>query len=176
MAAVGFELYTRMLAEAVEARKGHRPLPDPAPIRLDLHGSAYLPDDYIADSGAKLETYRRFAQARTQDDADALRAELRDRFGPVPPAVEGLFTAVRVRMAAERAGVPEVHADERTVTLKWPRVPDRHALSVALQVAGLRPTIGSNQVRIPVAAGRDPIEVALRALEALAEPRVPSPA
>jgi transcription-repair coupling factor (superfamily II helicase) len=176
MAAVGFELYTRMLAEAVEARKGHRPLPDPAPIRLDLHGSAYLPDAYIADSGAKLETYRRFAQVRADADAEVLRADLLDRFGPVPAAVEGLFTAVRVRMAAERAHVPEVHADERTVTLKWPRVPDRHALSVALQVAGLRPTIGSNQARIPVAAGRDPIDVALRALEAIAEPRVPSPA
>ena len=176
MAAVGFELYTRMLAEAVEARKGNRPLPDPAPIRLDLHGSAYLPDAYVADSGAKLETYRRFAQVRADADAEALRADLLDRFGPVPAAVEGLFTAVRVRMAAERAHVPEVHADERTVTLKWPRVPDRHALSVALHVAGLRPTIGSNQVRIPVAAGRDPIEVALRALEAIAEPRVPSPA
>jgi hypothetical protein len=79
-------------------------------------------------------------------------------------------------MAAERAAVPEVHADERTVTLKWPRVPDRHALSVALQVAGFRPTIGSNQVRIPVPPGRDPIDVALRTLEALADPRVPSPA
>jgi transcription-repair coupling factor (superfamily II helicase) len=176
MAAVGFELYTRMLAEAVEARKGNRPMPDPAPIRLDLHGSAYLPDAYIADSGAKLETYRRFAQVRADADADALRADLLDRFGAVPAAVEGLFTAVQVRMAAERAHVPEVHADERTVTLKWPRVLDRHALSIALGVAGLRPTIGSNQVRIPVAAGRDPIEVALRALEAIAEPRVPSPA
>jgi transcription-repair coupling factor (superfamily II helicase) len=176
MAAVGFELYTRMLAEAVEARKGNRPMPDPAPIRLDLHGSAYLPDAYIADSGAKLETYRRFAQVRADADAAALRADLLDRFGPVPAAVEGLFTAVQVRMAAERAHVPEVHADERTVTLKWPRVLDRHALSIALGVAGLRPTIGSNQVRIPVAAGRDPIEVALRALEAIAEPRVPSPA
>ncbi|HET7685718.1 MAG TPA: transcription-repair coupling factor [Candidatus Limnocylindria bacterium] len=167
MAAVGFDLYTRMLAEAVEARKGHRPLPDPTPVRLDLHGSAYLPDDYIGDSGVKLETYRRFAQVRTDADAEALRADLLDRFGPVPPAVEGLFTAVRVRMAAERAGVPEVRADEREVTLKWPRVLDRHALSVALQTAGFRPTIGSNQARIPVGGGRDPIGVALRALQAL---------
>ncbi|MEO8247497.1 MAG: transcription-repair coupling factor, partial [Chloroflexota bacterium] len=177
MAAVGFELYTRMLAEAVEARKGNRPMPDPTPVRLDLHGSAFLPDDYLADSGAKLEAYRRFAQVRTDADAEALRAELRDRFGPIPTPVEGLFTAVRVRMAAEAAGVPEVHADPQQVTLKWPRVLDRHALSVALQTAGLRPTIGSNQARIPVAAGRDPIEVALHALEALVvAARVPSPA
>ena len=58
------------------------------------------------------------------------------------------------------------------VTLKWARLPDRHAVSVALQVAGLRPDTASNQVRIPVAAGRDPIEVALRALAA--SPAFPS--
>jgi len=169
MAAVGFDLYTRLLAEAVDTLRGRRPTVEPAPVRLDLPGSAYLPDDYIADSGAKLEAYRRFAQLRTEADAQALRAELRDRYGPIVPAVEGLFTAVRVRLAAEAAGVPDVRAEAGQVTLKWVRMPDRRAVSVALQVAGLRPTLGSNQAWIPVAAGRDPVEVALRALEALAE-------
>lgn len=140
-------------------------------MRLELPGSAFLPDEYIADSGAKLEAYRHFARVRTQADADALRGELTDRGGPVPHAVEGLFTAVRVRLAAESAGVPEVRADEKQVVLKWPRVADRRALSVALQVAGLRPSIGSNQARIPVASGRDAVDVALRALAALAEMR-----
>ncbi len=177
MAAVGFEMYTRLLAEAVDMLRGRRPAPEPAPIRLDLPGSAYLPDDYVADSGAKLEAYRRFAQLRTEADADALRVELRDRYGPVPRPVEGLFTAVRVRLAAEAAGVPEVRAEGDGVTLKWTgRMPDRHALSVALQVAGFRPDSGSNQVRIPVAPGRDPIDVALRALDVVAtELRSPAP-
>ncbi len=53
------------------------------------------------------------------------------------------------------------------MTLKWPRF-DRQAVSVALGVAGFRPELGSNQVRLPVAAGRDPVDVALRALTALA--------
>ena len=167
MAAVGFEMYTRLLAEAVDMLRGRLPAPEPAPVRLDLPGSAYLPDDYIADSGGKLEAYRRFAQARSEADAEALRADLVDRYGPIPRPVEGLFTAVRVRLAAEAAGVPEVRAEERQVTLKWARMPDRRDLSVALQVAGLRPETASNQVRIPVGAGRDPIEVALRALEAV---------
>jgi transcription-repair coupling factor (superfamily II helicase) len=169
MAAVGFELYTRLLAEAVDRLRGRQPAPEPAPVRLDLPGSAYLPDDYIADSGAKLEAYRRFAQVRSLPDTDALRVELRDRYGPIPPAVEGLFTAVRVRLAAEAANVPEVRAEAGRVTLKWARLVDRHGLAVALQVAGMRPTLGSNQVRIPVAAGRDPVDVALRALDALAQ-------
>ena len=73
--------------------------------------------------------------------------------------------------AAEAAGVPEVRAEDREVTLKWARLPDRHAVSVALQVAGMRPETASNQVRIPVAAGLDPIEVALRALTALTDVR-----
>jgi transcription-repair coupling factor (superfamily II helicase) len=169
MAAVGFEMYTRLLAEAVDMLRGRRPPPEPSPVRLDLPGSAYLPDDYIADAGAKLEAYRRFAQVRSDADAEALRADLRDRYGPIPVPVEGLFTAVRVRLAAEAAGVPDVRVEDRRVTLKWTgRMPDRRELSVALQVAGFRPDSGSNQVRIPVAAGRDPIETALRALEALA--------
>jgi transcription-repair coupling factor (superfamily II helicase) len=168
MAAVGFEMYTRLLAEAVDTLRGRRPAPEPAPVRLDLPGSAYLPDDYIEDSGAKLEAYRRFAQVRSPADADKLRDELRDRYGPIPSTVEGLFTAVRVRLAAEAAGVPEVRAEDGRVTLKWTgRMPDRREMSVALQVAGLRPDTASNQVRIPVGAGRDPIEVAIRALEAL---------
>jgi transcription-repair coupling factor (superfamily II helicase) len=176
MAAVGFEMYTRLLAEAVDMLRGRRAPPEPSPVRLDLPGSAYLPDEYIADSGAKLEAYRHFASIRSEADAEALRSQLRDRYGPVPPPVEGLFTAVGVRLAAEAAGVPEVRVEDRRVTLKWTgRMPDRRETSVALQVAGFRADTGSNQVRVPVPAGRDPIGVALRALSALrpSESRTP---
>jgi transcription-repair coupling factor (superfamily II helicase) len=167
MAAVGFEMYTRLLAEAVDMLRGRRPAPEPTPVRLDLPGSAYLPDDYIQASGAKLEAYRRFGQIRAEADAEAVRTELRDRYGPIPEPVEGLFTAVRVRLAAEAAGVPEVRVEDRRVTLKWARLPDRREVGMALQVAGLRPETASNQVRIPVGPGRDPIDVALLALGAL---------
>ena len=144
MAAVGFELYTRMLAEAVDVRRGRVVGVEPAPVRMDLPGSAYLPDAYVGDSGAKLEMYRRFAVIRSDSDAEQLRADLRDRFGPIPPAVEGLFRAVAVRMAAEAAGVPEVRADQRLVTLKWPRF-DRQAVSLALA-----------RRRLPAGAGLEP--------------------
>ena len=166
MTAVGFELYTRLLAEAVEVRRGRMPIPEPGAVRLDLPGSAYLPDAYVSDSGAKLEIYRRFAGIRSEADAEALRGELRDRFGAIPAPVEALFTAVAVRMAAEAAGVPEVRAESGRVVLKWPRY-DREAVTRALTLAGFRPVASSNQVRIPVTAGRDPVDVALRALAAV---------
>jgi transcription-repair coupling factor (superfamily II helicase) len=147
------------------------PIAEPGAVRLDLPGSAYLPDAYVGDSGAKLEVYRRFGAIRSAVEAEALRSELRDRFGSIPPPVEALFTAVSVRMAAEAAGVPEVRAESGRVVLKWPRY-DRVAVTRALTVAGFRPVAGSNQVRIPLAAGRDPVDVALRALAAVtaAEP------
>ena len=169
MEAVGFELYTRLLAEAVDRLRGRRPPPEPTPVRLELPGSAFLPDTYVGDSGAKLEAYRRFAAIRSEADSEALRADLRDRYGPIPQPVEAIFSAVRVRLAAEAAGVPEVRAEERQVTLKWQRLPDRAWVSAALHAAGFRPTLGSNQARIPVGQRRDPVDVALRALQALAE-------
>jgi transcription-repair coupling factor (superfamily II helicase) len=143
-------------------------------VRMELPGSAYLPDEYIADAGAKLEIYRRFAAIRSEADADALRGDLRDRFGPVPREVEGLFTAVRVRLAAETARVGEVRVEESRVVLKWSRMPDRRVLSSRLWSAGFRPSIGSNQVRLPLAAGRDGVDVAVRAMAAAATPATPA--
>jgi transcription-repair coupling factor (superfamily II helicase) len=166
MAAVGFELYTQLLTEAVDLRRGRIRPPQPAAVRLELPGSAYLPDAYVAGAGAKLELYRRFAQVKTDADADALRAHLLDRFGPIPPEVGGLFRAVAVRLAAEAAGVSEVRVDEGRLTLKWRRY-DRDVVTRALTLAGFRPLAGSNQVRIPLVRGRDPVETALRALAAV---------
>jgi transcription-repair coupling factor (superfamily II helicase) len=168
MAAVGFELYTQMLAEAVDLRRGRIPVPEAAPVRLDLPGSAYLPDDYVGTPGAKLEVYRRFSQAKTDTEVEALRAHLLDRFGPIPSEVEGLFRAVRVRLAAETAGVAEVRIADGRLTLKWRRY-DRAVVTRALSLAGFRGVIaGSNQVRIPLIRGRNPVDTAVKALAALA--------
>jgi transcription-repair coupling factor (superfamily II helicase) len=168
MAAVGFELYTQMLAEAVDLRRGRIPVPEAAPVRLDLPGSAYLPDDYVGTPGAKLEVYRKFSQAKTDTEVEALRAHLLDRFGPIPSEVEGLFRAVRVRLAAETAGVAEVRIADGRLTLKWRRY-DRAVVTRALSLAGFRGVIaGSNQVRIPLIRGRNPVDTAVKALAALA--------
>jgi transcription-repair coupling factor (superfamily II helicase) len=174
MAAVGFELYTQMLAEAVDLRRGRIPPPEPAPVRLDLPGSAYLPDDYVSTPGAKLEVYRKFSQARSETDVEAVRAHLLDRFGAIPLEVEGLFRAVAVRLAAEAAGVSEVRVAEGRLTLKWRRY-DRSVVTRALSLAGFRGVVaGSNQVRIPLVRGRPPIDTALKALAAVIRTETPA--
>ena len=77
-------------------------------------------------------------------------------------------------MAAEAAGVPEVRVEPGRVTLKWARYA-RQAVVSALIAAGFRPVAGSNQVRIPVGAGRDGVDVAVRALQALGGASAVSP-
>ena len=143
MAAVGFELYTRMLAEAVEAGRGRVVAPEAAGVRLDLPGSAFLPDDYIADAGAKLEAYRRFAAIHSEADVAALRTELRDRFGPIPEPVEGSSVRWRCAWPPRRPACPRC-APRRA----------RH-----LQVAALRPgcdRCDADARRLPSGGGVEP--------------------
>ena len=88
MAAVGFDLYSRLLAEAVESRKasmeGRAPIIEAPQAVIDLPVEAHLPDDYVPDEAQKLELYRRLARARTAGDLAAFRQELLDRYGPLP--------------------------------------------------------------------------------------------
>jgi len=83
VAAVGFEAYARILEEAVAELKGQPIKPEHDPeINVDV--PAYIPDDYVPDTGQRLEFYRRLAQARDEDDVRATLAELADRYGPLP--------------------------------------------------------------------------------------------
>ena len=83
VAAVGFETYARILEEAVAELKGEPIKPEHDPeITVDV--PAFIPDDYVPDTGQRLEFYRRLAQARDEDGVRATLAELADRYGPLP--------------------------------------------------------------------------------------------
>jgi len=87
VAAVGFEAYARILEEAVAELKGEPIKPEHDPeISVDV--PAYIPDDYVPDTGQRLEFYRRLAQARDEEDVRATLAELADRYGPLPDEAE----------------------------------------------------------------------------------------
>ena len=105
MAAVGFDLYSRLLADAVEEskarREGRAPILEKPGAVLDLPLDAHLPDDYVPDEAQKLELYRRLARARTPDDIGAFRQEVVDRFGPPPTPVLRLVEVAELRLAAE---------------------------------------------------------------------------
>jgi transcription-repair coupling factor (superfamily II helicase) len=104
--AVGFELYTQMLAEAVENLKsGHRRSrrkQDQLPT-VDIPLSAYLPEDYIASEADRLEMYQKLSNLTNADDIGTVRAELRDRFGLLPLPVNQLLRVCAIRLHLQHA-------------------------------------------------------------------------
>jgi transcription-repair coupling factor (superfamily II helicase) len=96
ISAVGFELYTEMMEQAIRELRGEPQRPDFEP-ELQLGIPAYIPDSYVPDETERLILYRRMARAESLQDFDDLRDELRDRFGPVPTLVENLLMAMNVR-------------------------------------------------------------------------------
>ena len=107
VASVGYDLYVQMVAEAVAEARGERP-PPPVSLSIDVPGDAHLPTDYIAQEDARLEAYRRLAGTLTDDDVDDVAEEWVDRYGPLPPAAEGLIELARLRVACLRLGIDEL--------------------------------------------------------------------
>jgi transcription-repair coupling factor (superfamily II helicase) len=194
MADVGFDLYTRLLAEAVEERKaaweGRQPIREAPGATVDLPVDAHLPDAYVPDEAQKLELYRRLARARSAGDLAAFRQEVTDRFGPLPPPALRLVEVAELRLAAEAAGIASVAREEGSLVVRFGSGLSRGEamrLVAGAPLPGVRPgdvTFGAAQVRIR--APRDPgrawaLTLALvarvaAAREAPQPPATPSPA
>jgi len=95
--AVGFELYTQMLEEAVAEMQG-KPLPNRVEPEVQLPIPAFLPDEYIPDVHQRLVFYKRFSQAATPEELDALRIELVDRYGNAPAEVDALQALMQLKI------------------------------------------------------------------------------
>ena len=130
---VGFDLYLRMLEETAQRiRRGDTaPRFTPADVTVDV--PTYLPDDYIAAPEAKLDIYRRLTRIERTDEVRALRDELRDRFGPLPPPADALLAQAALRLAGGALGVDGilVRADEARVTFRADALPRMKGLSAA---------------------------------------------
>jgi len=177
--AVGFDLYVRLLAEAVERlralRRGEQPAPsflERPPLTIDLPVTAFLPETYVPDLNQRLALYQRMAAVESLDQAEDLANELEDRFGPPPPPVRNLLWVVRLRALARIAGASSIQRENGAIVV---RTADRRDLRSLLRPGrdGLDGTgavyVGQTQLRLDVAAlGGRWQEMLLRALEALA--------
>jgi transcription-repair coupling factor (superfamily II helicase) len=117
IAEVGFDLYVRLVGEAVqEFRSDGATTPDDlGEVRIELPVDAHLPHTYIPSERLRLEMYRRLAEVRTDDDVDAIRDELDDRYGEPPVEVASLLLVARFRARARSAGISEVTIAGRNV-------------------------------------------------------------
>ncbi len=131
--AVGFDLYLRMLEETVERlmRGESAPPPQPADVSMDL--PAYLPDDYMESQESKLDVYKRMARFTKPEEVEALRAEIRDRFGPVPAQAEAMLAMSLLRIVGGALGIEGilVRGDEARITFRDSAVPRMKGLSAA---------------------------------------------
>ena len=108
MADVGYDMYMKLLGEAVRAAKGEEPEEEDLDCLIDIRIDAHIPEEYIESSRRRLEIYRRIADIRTREDAEDVTDELIDRFGDVPDSVNRLINIALVRSKARKLGITEV--------------------------------------------------------------------
>ncbi|PZG19337.1 transcription-repair coupling factor [Micromonospora craterilacus] len=104
---VGFDLYVRMVGEAVQAFKGERP-EEETDVKIDLPVDAHLPHDYVGVERLRLEMYRKLAEARDDERLREVAAEMTDRYGEPPAPVQNLIAVARFRLLARRYGLTDV--------------------------------------------------------------------
>ncbi len=117
IAAVGFEMYTKLLEETIREMKGER-IEEEVETSMNLGVDIYIPRDYIGDENLRMTFYKKIASASTEERLTDIRNEMRDRFGALPANVENLFQFVRVKWFAQKLGVVSIVRDGARVVLK----------------------------------------------------------
>ncbi|MFN0096582.1 MAG: transcription-repair coupling factor [Dehalococcoidia bacterium] len=178
IADVGFDLYSKLVAEAVAALK--QTLPDapppppsiPPPPLVDLPVSAHIPESFISDIHARLALYQRIAALETAQAVAEMQEEIRDRFGPPPPALEQLLYLSLAKSIARKANVEAIKTDEQMFHI---RVRGGVPPGMRLRVEGLKlpgVLVGPNQVRLDrVTHARNWMATLIKVLRAMSEGR-----
>ena len=107
IAGVGFDLYVRMIGEAVSELRGDGPAERPE-VRIELPVNAHIPHEYVPGERLRLEAYTRIAAVDSAEDLAAVRAEITDRFGPPPEPVLSLLAVAQLRAHARHAGLTDI--------------------------------------------------------------------
>ena len=131
--AIGFDLYCQLLKQAVAQLKGRKFQPRlEVDLRIDFVATneaefaqlgperripAFVPANYVSDTGLRIKAYREIAETSTRDQFDRVQREWRDRFGKFPEAVDNLFLLAEIKLAAAKAGISRVEVRERKLML-----------------------------------------------------------
>jgi transcription-repair coupling factor (superfamily II helicase) len=150
IAGVGFDLYVRMIGEAVSELKGDGPAEKPE-VRVELPVNAHIPHDYVAGERLRLEAYTRIAAADSEADVSAVHNELTDRYGPPPEPVLNLLEVARLRAAARRAGLTDITAAGNHIRFAPVELPDSRQVRVQrlYPKTVLKPAVRTMLVPVP---------------------------
>lgn len=159
VAGVGFDLYVRLVGEAVEAYRAAADgktvatPEEPKDVRIDLPVDAHLPPDYIGSDRLRLEAYRRLAAAPDDTAVDAVIEELVDRYGPLPEPAELLVAVARLRLLARAHGLTEIGAvtsAASTLRISPLTLPDSAQLRLKRLYSGANYRATTSTVQVPI--------------------------
>ncbi|MGD0604320.1 MAG: transcription-repair coupling factor [Streptosporangiaceae bacterium] len=153
IAGVGFDLYVRMIGEAVNELKGDGPAEKPE-VRVELPVNAHIPHDYIPGERLRLEAYTRIAAVDSELDVTAITDELSDRYGDLPEPVLNLLEVARLRTAARRAGLSDITAAGSHIRFAPVELPDSRQVRVQrlYPKTVLKPAVRTMLVPVPKTA------------------------
>lgn len=120
--AVGFDMYSQMLSEAVARKQGKNQQTEKTSVELDLGVDAYLPESYVSDQRQKIEIYKRIRELDSQEMLEELEADLLDRFGEYPEEVAHLLTIGQIKMDGDRALLEMIRKQQQTIVFKLSKV------------------------------------------------------
>ncbi len=149
---VGFDLYVRMVADAVAEYKGEVPKEN-VETRIELPVDAHLPEELIPGEDARLEVYAKIARVGDPATMNEVRDELEDRYGTLPPQVERLFRLARLRAMLRQLGVTEVGMQGKYVRLGPVELADSQALRLKRLYPGSVIKTATRQILVP--AGKE---------------------
>ena len=159
---VGFEMYMKLLEQAVRELKGEE-LADDVRAAVNLRIDLRIDDAYVPDMNQRLMIYRKVAAARSDEELDQILNELRDRYGPPPPAVEHLEQYGRIRIMADRLGVESIDREGQTVLIRFATADRPEAGAKRLDLDRLVRLIGArgDATLVPPAAIKLDLKVAV---------------
>jgi len=152
IAGVGFDLYVRMIGEAVSELKGDGPAEKPE-VRVELPVNAHIPHDYVPGERLRLEAYTRIAAIDSEADIAATHEELSDRYGEPPEPVLNLLEVARLRTTARRAGLTDITAAGQHIRFAPVELPDSRQVRVQRLYPKtiLKPAVRTMLVPVPKA-------------------------
>lgn len=168
IAAVGFDLYCRLLEEETARLNGTAPRSEGDTL-LDVRIDAFIPDDYVGDIGLKLQVYRRAMFAASIQEIDEIRAELKERFGSLPAPVENLLRLSRLRVCARSKDIKSISTNGGVLQIRLNRAIDGAAAK--LRVLGQKikapvQSLDSFTISVPLEGGPN-LELLEQILEAI---------
>lgn len=133
---VGYDMYLRLLGEAVSEEKGEENPEREIDCLVDVHIEAHIPESYIQNLNQRLEVYRRISDIRSEADAEDVIDELIDRFGDMPKAVRGLIDIALVRSRAEKWGIYEIKQQQGYAMLYVREVKTEYVADIISRLKG----------------------------------------